>query len=187
MTGAFGKPDNKGRSSGKRSGRDRKLRSPPKDGPWSWLTRQLLSSPAWCAQAPNCRRLIDFLLIEDMNHAGTENGNLMATHEQLAKYGLSKNSIAAAIQEAVFLGLIKHDRGGRWGLVKTPSTFRLTFYADRDGAPATNEWKGKSEEAITAWKMDRKEQRDRKRKQVSARKIEGELPPKLRVVKRPDE
>ena len=71
---AFGKPYATGRSSGKLTGSDRKWRSPPKGEPWAWLTRELLCSPAWRAQGPNCRRLIDFLLIEHTNHAGTENG-----------------------------------------------------------------------------------------------------------------
>ena len=42
----FGKPDATGRSSGKRSGSDRKLRSPPKGEAWAWMTRDMLTSPA---------------------------------------------------------------------------------------------------------------------------------------------
>jgi hypothetical protein len=170
MARTTGKPYREGRSPGNRIRQIRKWQSPPKDEPWVWLTLEILASPSWRAMSPNCRRLMDFLLIEHRNHAGMENGNLMATHEQLTEYGLSKNLIADSIREAIFLGLIKHDRGGRWGLVKTPSIFRLTFFTNRYGAPATNEWKGKTEEKISVWKQDRKVARARKRKQISTRK-----------------
>ena len=66
MTGSFGKPDATGRSSGKLSGRARRLRSPPRGESWIWLTRELLESPAWRALNPNARKLIDFLLVEYM-------------------------------------------------------------------------------------------------------------------------
>ena len=178
MSARFGKPDKTGRSSGKRGGRDRKLYSPPKGEPWVWLTRELLASPAWRSQSPNARRLVDFLLIEHTNHAGTENGALPATHEQLEAYGLTKNCITPAIKESTFLGLIRFERGGRWGGVKRPSVFRLTFFADRDGNPPTNEWKGKTAEAIAEWKKDLRY----RKKQFSARTSAGDLPALLRVV-----
>lgn len=179
---SYGKPDATGRSSGKRTGRDRKLRSPPKDKPWTWVTRELLCSPAWRAQSTNCRRLMDFLMVEHINHAGTENGKLMATHLQLEAYGLTRNCIADAILEARFLGLVRFDRGGRWGLTKLPSIFRLTFYTDRDGVPATNEWKAKTAEIIAEWKHDQAQHRARKRKQFSTPISAGGLPPYVRVV-----
>ncbi len=160
----FGKPDATGRSSGKRTGRDKKLRSPPKGEPWCWLTRELLGSPAWRALSVNARKLMDFLLIEDMNHAGTENGNLCATYDQLEAYGLTRSEIRPAIEEAECLGLIRWQRGGRWAGTNRPSRFRLTFYADRDGNPATNEWKGKTEEAIREWQQARSRPRHRNRR-----------------------
>ena len=103
----------------------------------------------------NCMRLIDFLEVEHMNHAATENGNLMATYDQLVTWGLGRRLIKPAIREAVFLGLIKCDPGGRWAGANCPSKFRLTYYANCEGHPATNEWKGKTEEAIKAWRFDR--------------------------------
>ena len=153
---AFGKPDQTGRSSGKLGGRERKLRSPPKNEPWAWLTRELLSSPAWRALSVNGRRLIDFLLIEHCNHAARENGNLMATHEQLRHYGLTGDQIRPAIEEAGFLGLLRFERGGRWAGTNAPSRFRLTFYVDRDGNPATNDWKRLDETRIGVWKDHRR-------------------------------
>ena len=150
----FGKPDATGRSSGKRAGRARKLNSPPKGEPWVWLTRELLASAAWRARSINTMRLIEFLLVEHMNHAGTENGNLKATYDQLTAWGLTRSEICAAIDEAGFLGLARFERGGRWSGTNQPSTYRLTFLADRDSNPPTNEWKGKTEDEISAWKQD---------------------------------
>ncbi len=151
---SFGKPDATGRSSGKRAGRAGKAHRPPEGEPWVWLTRELLASAAWRARSINTARLIDFLCVEHMNHAATENGNLKATYDQLVAYGLTRSEIRAAIEEAQYLGLIRFKRGGRWAGTNQPSTYRLTFQADRDGNPPTNEWKGKTEEAVSVWKQE---------------------------------
>ncbi len=137
MGGNFGKPDATGRSSGKLTGRDAKLMRPPEGQPFVWLTRELVGSDAWQARSRQCARLIDFLLIEHMNHAGTENSNLLATYKQLVQFGFSRRKIGDAIEEAEKLGLIRCQRGWK----RRPSTYRLTFYPDRDRSPPTNEWK----------------------------------------------
>jgi len=156
MSGGFGKPDATGRSSGTRSGNDRKLRSPPKGEAWAWMTHDMLASPSMRALSLTGRRLLDFLLIENMNHAGTENGALLATKDQLMAFGLSRRLIAPAVRELVFLGLVRVERGRLTrGGVKAPNLYRLTFYADNKGAPATNEWKGTTDEAIAVWKTYR--------------------------------
>ena len=130
---AFGKPDATGRSSGKLGGRERRINLPPEGEPWCWLTRELLTSPSWLSRSINCRRLIDFLLIEGCNHAGRENGALKATYDQLELFGLSRRLIRSAITEAEFLGLIRTEYGGYFGGVTECSEYRLTFYADRNG------------------------------------------------------
>lgn len=156
MTGSFGKPNATGRSSGKLSGRAGKLRRPPKGEPWVWMTRELLASPAMRSLSLTGRRLLDYLMIEDMNHAGTKNGALMATHDQLIAFGLSRRLVSEAVRELVFLGLVRAVRGRLTrGGVKAPNLYRLTFYADNDGSPATNEWKGTTAEAVAVWKSDR--------------------------------
>lgn len=148
--------DATGRSTGIPVGRIKELLKPPDGEPWVWLTRELLASPAWQAQSINCRRLIDYLLIDQMNHAGTENGNLMATYDQLVQYGASRSLICNAIEEAKFLGLLRVKRGGRWAETNQPSTYRLTFLPTApDMQPPTNAWKGKTLEAIKTWKADR--------------------------------
>ena len=160
----FDKPNATGRSSGKRTGRTAKAHRPPKGEPFVLLTRELVSSPTWRYRSINCVRLIDFLMAEHMNHAGTENGNLMATYDQLVPWGLTRSKICTAIDEAVFLGLVRANRGGRWADTNQPSTYRLTFLADRKDYPPTNEWKHKTVEAIEAWKQDRALRNSKQRK-----------------------
>ena len=151
---AFGRPDATGRSSGKRTGRAGNAHRPPKGEPFVCMTRELMASAAWRARSINTARLLDFLCVEHMNHAATENGNLKATYDQLVAHGLTRSEIRTAIEEAKFLGLIRFKRGGRWASTNQPSTYRLTFLADRDGNPPTNDWKGKAEYNISAWKQD---------------------------------
>lgn len=156
MSGSFGKPNATGRSSGKHSGRKRKIYSPPRGEPWAWLTAELLASPAWRLRSINSVRLMEFLLLDHMSHAGTENGELKAPYDQLVTHGLTRSEISRAIQECQFLGLIRYERGGRWAGTNKPSTFRLTFYADNFGNSPTNEWKGKTVEAIHEWRRDKR-------------------------------
>ena len=171
------------------SKRQRRSLGPPKDEPWAWQTSEMLASPPWRARSVNARKLIDFLLIEHTNHAGLENGALMATHHQLAEYGLTPCHIREAIDEAEFLGFIRTKRGGRRNLTNQPSTFRLTWIPDRDFAPPTNEWKAVTEESISQWKQERRSQRQahRLRKQnktpepISMEPLKGGVPePKAR-------
>ncbi len=78
----------------------------------------------------------------------------MATYDQLVAYGLTRGAIRLAVEEAEFLGLIRVKRGGRWAGTNQPSIYRVTFLADRDGNPPSNEWKGKTEDGISAWRRE---------------------------------
>lgn len=137
------KPNNTGRASGQQSGRAKKVSRPPKGEPFVQLTRELLSSPAWRAMSVNCHRLVSFLMVDHMNHAGLENGNLMATYDQLVEFGLTRSQIASAVQEAEYLRLLRVDRGGRWAGTNRPSIYELTFFAKQRPYPiaATDDWK----------------------------------------------
>ena len=165
-----GRPDATGRSSGIRTGRRGKAHRPPKGEPWVWITRDLVSSPAWRARSINCRRLIDFLMVEHMNHAGTENGRLMATYDQLVEWGMPRSEIRKAIEEAEFLGLLKCERGGRWAGSNQPSIFRLTMYADREDDPPTDEWKRRAAEEIAAWRKERSTRKTARRRWLRKQK-----------------
>lgn len=130
------------------------LFGPPEGEPWQWLPIDLLCSGAWRSRSINCVRLIEFLIIEHRNHAGRENGNLAAPYDHLVKHGLTRSRIEAAISEAEVLGLIRVVRGGRWAGTNVPSRFRLTFFASKDLAPATNEWKTVSKRWAREYRRD---------------------------------
>lgn len=157
------KPNAKGRDSGKWPNKYKKIYGPPEDAAWTWLPIDLIASPAWRCMSINTRRLIEFLLVENRNHAAHENGNLKATYDQLVDWGLSRRLISAAIDEAELLGLIKCEHGGRWAGTNWPSIFRLTFYADKEGRAPTNEWKGITEDAI---RKRRKKKRQEAKKRM---------------------
>lgn len=99
------------------------MSGPPKGAPWVWLTRDLLRSASWQSLGINARRLVDFLLIEHMNHVGRDNGFLLAPRWQLEEFGIGRRLISGAIEEAKASGLVAVRRGtGR-----RPSTFTLTW------------------------------------------------------------
>lgn len=115
-----------------------KVQDIPDGMAFAQLRLDLIASPAWHGQSINCRRLIEFLLIEHMHHAGSENGKLLATYDQLVAFGISRKSIQPAIAEAESRGLILVDRGGRKKFAESHlSRFTLTFY--RTQRPA-NDW-----------------------------------------------
>lgn len=179
----FGKPNTTGRSTNRFSGREGKLRKPPRGEPWAWLTRELLTSEAWRALGVNSRRLMDFLLIEHMSHAGLANGALCATYDQLAEYGLTRSEIASAIRECEGLGLIRVEHGGRWNMTNTPSRFRLTFYADDACRPATNDWKRTTAETVAQLRRQAKQKRQKaKQKRLSKTRTTVPLNHELRII-----
>lgn len=160
-----------GRSTGKLAGKDKEIFGAPKDQPWVWLSRDLVNSDAWRLRSRNCAKFIDFLMADQMANAGRENGALIATYDQLEEWGLRRRSIRSAIEEAVFLGLVRiTEPGGRWNFTNKPSLYRLTWLADRDGRYATNDWKKPTEARITARHEDRVRRRRAYKERMSIRK-----------------
>lgn len=147
------KPNATGRSTNHATSKIKNALKP--ETPFSWHNREFLVSDAWRSRSLNLCKLLDFLEVDHLNHAQRENGNLIATYDQLVDYGLTRSQIRPAIEEGEFLGLLKCERGGRWADKNIPSKFRLTYYPDSDMNPATNEWKGKTFEAIKEWRKDR--------------------------------
>ena len=86
----------------------------------------------------NGRRFIDFLLIEHMGKAGTQNGKLKAPHRQLEAFGIGRRLIADAIRETELLGLVECRRAGQ----RAPSTYTLTWLPLHDDSPALDYWRG---------------------------------------------
>jgi len=134
----------KGRSTSVMSGRIGKLNRPPEGEGWVWLTRPVMAGPAWRALSLNGRKLIDRVLIEHMAHAGTENGNLAVTYQDLVEWGIRRNSIAATIAEAVCLRLleIQPSRASHIAGKGHPNRFRIAWLPTRDGDAALTGWRG---------------------------------------------
>lgn len=116
-----------------------RIREIPKGEPFVQHSLELITSDAWRYQSIHCRKLIEFLEIEHLNHAGYENGNLMATYSQLEKFGINRRFISKAIDEAEDRGLILVERGMRINLNKScPNTFMLTYYKYKEINRANN-------------------------------------------------
>ena len=110
----------------------KKVSKIPAGMPFVQLTVELLRSPAWRCRSINCTRLIDFLLIEHLQHSGSENGNLRGTYNQLVAFGIRRGSIRPAIDQAERLGLVEYHREPRLTFTDDyPLRFRLTFLPDK--------------------------------------------------------
>lgn len=141
-------------SSGFTASKVAKATKPPKDqGGWFWTTNLLYDSPAYQSLSASALRALQRILREHSAHAGKENGRLKITHNDFVRVNVHKDSVANAIKELVFKGLIRIEqkgRGGRW--TPAPTLFRLTFIGDFEGAPATNEWMKVDAAACELWK-----------------------------------
>lgn len=154
----------------RRTAKEKRAFGPPGDKPWIWATTEMLASPAWKALGLNHRRILDFLAIEHSNHAGRQNGKLIATYQQLFEFGVTRRLISSSLEELEWLGFTRSVRGGRWAGSNQPTKFTLTFYANWEGRPATNEWQGRTEAAIKVWRDDREEMKRRQKAAAETRK-----------------
>ncbi|MGQ0741906.1 MAG: hypothetical protein ACT4OG_06395 [Alphaproteobacteria bacterium] len=129
---------------------------PPEGEPWIWLTAEMLSSPACRALGINGRRVLDFLMLEHMAHAGTENGRLLAPYNQLVRFGVAKSEISRALAEVEHLGWIDVERGERLGGRQHASRYVLTWLPTADGQPATNRWTKVTENTVREFLYERR-------------------------------
>ena len=162
---------------------------PPDGQGFVWLTAELLRSPAYRALSLHGRWLIDFLMVEYLQHAGLENGNLMAPYEQLVDRGIPRRAISATIREAEALGLIVVERGGKRNHVENhESRYRLTWLESQvqDAAKpywarGTDEWRRVTEAKAEAIQAELKDElraaRDgrKARQKLASRFPRGEL------------
>jgi hypothetical protein len=105
--------------------------------PFVWESQELLESDAWRSRNIHVRRLIDFLLIEHINHGGKRNGLLLAPYRQLYAFGIGARFTAATIHRAEELGLIVCVRGSK----RIATTYRLTWLPDHDDGAPTDDWR----------------------------------------------
>lgn len=122
-----------------------------KNTPFVQLPTELLYSYAWHSMGINERRLMEFLIIEHSNHAGVENGNLIATYDQLHEFGLNRAYVSQSTEEARRKGLIFVEKRGRESYNKsycnryTLTFFKAKYYDNKNKtfyyAEPTNNWK----------------------------------------------
>lgn len=168
-------PRDKSRTSLGKTGNSReKYRNPPRykdkelGQAWIWLTAEILSSPAFVSLSPNAIRAFFRIVVEYLGQGRQKNGELIVTHADFREYGVSQNYVADAIDELEFKGLVAVRRGRSAEGTPHPNRFRLTYLGDDQGAPWTNEWRGKTQEDVDRWPEIR-----RKRKANRRRAIEG--------------
>jgi hypothetical protein len=105
----------------------------------------MLESPAFRVLSRGAHQFLARLEIELAHHGGNENGRLPVTYQDLVRYGMSRNQIAAAMREAEALGFAECMRRGRGGNAdsRSPSLWRITYLHDRNSRanPPTHEWK----------------------------------------------
>lgn len=141
---------------------------PPDDeGSWHGITSELMGCEAFRSLSINAFKALFTILCEHVDHGLSENGNLHVSHKAFITYGVSSDSVADAIEELTFKGLIRVLKGrGGFGTAH-PNIFRLTFTGDHNGAPATNEWKSVDAEKIDLWKDKRKEFAEKRKKKAN--------------------
>src|SRR5689334_21586427 len=116
------------------------------------LPRELLESAAWQSQSINCRRLIDFLMVEHVRKDGRKNGELKAPRRQLIAAGIHAHIVSKAIEEAERAGVIECHRGtGR-----RANLYELTWLPLSNGTGPSNRWLesgSEDEQPIAAQKL----------------------------------
>lgn len=136
-------PRDKSRTSGgKTFNMVRKHTRPPEDqGGWMAITREFLESAAHRSLSVNARKALDRLIIEHISHGRTMNGQLIVTHGQFIKHGVTCDFIADALDELTYKGLVRMVKGRAGNGTAHPTIYTLTFDGTHDGIAATNEWK----------------------------------------------
>ena len=103
-----------------------------------------LESDAWRTAPIDTRRFVERLMIEQLDHAGQENGQLICTYNDCAAWGIARKNVKAAQADAIRRGLVYRTEKGTAsaGAGRRPSRFGLGWLPGHDGSPAPNRWKG---------------------------------------------
>jgi hypothetical protein len=122
---------------------------PPSDQPWTWKSVEMHQAPAFRKMSTACAEVVRFLEIEYLNSGGTDNGRLKAPYRQLAEWGLHRNRVKPAIDEAVERQLVEiMVPGGYRGFARSqPALYRLTYLPTRKmTSPGVWEWEAPTDE-----------------------------------------
>ena len=84
---------------------------------------------AWRGRSPELTLILEFLELEYLRSAGTENGVLLAPYDDLVRFGVRRANIKAAINEGVMRKLLVAERRGREFNTgkRLPTLYRLTY------------------------------------------------------------
>ena len=129
---------------------------PPLREPWMWLPRSLLLSPAYAGLSRPGLRVLTRLCIENMDHAGRENGQLAVSYNEFEAFGIERRSISKALDELDELGFVRRSEAGRRAYGADPgrvATYRLTFAGTVGlaGAGPTDEWRRIMDADVARW------------------------------------
>jgi hypothetical protein len=126
---------------------------------FAWIPREMLESPAFRNLSVNAFRLFFAIWVENLAHAGTANGQLICTHEQLKAYGLSGSKIREAIDELEAFGFIRVRRGGRRALSNQPSRYGIAYLWAKNSCgdliSPKAPWRTLDPSDVLAWKRER--------------------------------
>jgi hypothetical protein len=111
-------------------------------GQWAWLPREAIESPAYRALSLSGHRVLARIQLEQLYHAGKDNGRLPVTFQDFEDYGIHRHAIAPAIRELEALGFIR-TQIGRAGNREfcIPNKFALTHLPTDDNPSPTNDWR----------------------------------------------
>ncbi len=103
---------------------------------------RLLSELPLCA-----RRCLDALEVEHCRHGGRENGQLIFTYSDFARWGMSRSGAKRGIRRLEKTGIIRVQHGRRaYADLRTPSVYTLTHlptFKNGKWVEPTHDWKTK--------------------------------------------
>jgi hypothetical protein len=115
------------------------------EGPYVVHRRKMLESDAYKSLGKTEMKILARLEIELMRHRGTNNGRIICTYDDFAKYGIRRPSIPIGLRQLRRVGLLVVTQRGRRDALRNPHHYRLPYLATYDDAgniiAPTDEWK----------------------------------------------
>jgi hypothetical protein len=115
------------------------------EGPYVVHRRKMLESDAYKSLGKTEMKILARLEIELMRNRGTNNGRIICTYDDFAKYGIRRPSIPSGLRRLRKVGLLVVTQRGRRDALRNPHHYRLPYLATYDEAgniiPPTDEWK----------------------------------------------
>lgn len=133
-------------------------------------------SPAWRGMSMNARRALERIELEQMAHAGTENGNLVVTHKDFIQHGVTHNRVADAINELAAFRLIQITQAGKAGTgTSHPNKFELTWFPLKGSFLCDEIWKRTTLGDVKLWKHVGRNKAKSVRSKKAAKRIKSPL------------